>query len=200
MFSKTVRCCLLYYYYCHSFRQLYKMDNRTLEKFDELLLQDGKFKTDQFEYQWYFEQLCLVNGVSGTQPEEVNERFEEIWSEVQKETVQKKQKSEVEKVIQFRLKSLLSLPFIEEKEKKHNYMKCLVNFLQSPSLVAVTEEEDDHVLHFKSREALFHRLKKHCNIYTEASLKKLEQRAAFRLLPGRPDYKLLGRCHFSYFT
>ena len=29
------------------------MDNRTLEKFDELLLQDGKFKTDQFEYQWY---------------------------------------------------------------------------------------------------------------------------------------------------
>ena len=56
------------------------MDNRTLEKFDELLLQDGKFKADQFEYQWYFEQLCLVNGVSGTQPKEVNERFEEIWS------------------------------------------------------------------------------------------------------------------------
>ena len=150
------------------------------EKFAKLIMKEGDLKlSNMFKYELYFEQFYLESN-STLVSEETIEQFEEIYKEEQikdQRTVLK-------------LKTLLSLQFVREKDS--SYSKCLSNFLQTDSLVDIVEEEEDISLIYRSRKELFHLLRVHCRIETESALKKLRQRAAFKLGPGDVDYKVLG--------
>ena len=152
------------------------------EKFAELVRKEDLEVSNMFQYELDFEQLYLED-LSTSVSEESIAKFEEIYRREQvkdKRTVLK-------------LKTLLSLQFVNESSVGSSYGKCLRNFLQSESLVDIVEEEDISLI-YRSKEELFQLLRYHCRIETEFALKKLRQRAGFKLSPGDVDYKVLGLC------
>ena len=152
------------------------------EKFAELMrMEEEDLKhCNMFKYELYFEQLCLED--DSLVSEESIAKFEEIY----------RREENKDKRTVLKLKTLLSLQFVRENCVGSSYVKCLRNFLQTDSLVDIVEQEEDIGLIFRSREELFKLLRYHCRIETESALKKLRQRAAFRLSPGEVEYKVLG--------
>ena len=154
------------------------------------------------DYILKFEELCFVNGInSSVSHPEVGSVTTQEFSLKGLETNTEKLRSsasgrqnlvENDKVA-LRMKTLLSLKFLNETKFSCNYTNCLVDFLNSPSLVEVVQEPEDVVLYFKSRQSLLLRLSRHCGINSEAQLRKLEQRAAFKLLPNEDEYEILGK-------
>ena len=139
---------------------------------------------NMFKYELCFEQLCLEDNFLVS--EEAIVKFEEIY----------RREQTMDKRTVLKLKTLLSLKFVQENSVGSSYTKCLRNFLQTDSLVEIVEEEGgDYInLIFRSKEELFQLLWRHCRIETESQLKKLRQRAGFKLPPGDVEYKVLGQC------
>ena len=152
------------------------------KKFAELIMKEEDLKkhSNMLKYELYFEQLCLED--DSLVSEESIVKFEEIY----------RGEEEKDKRTVLKLKTLLSLQFVRENSVGSSYVKCLRNFMQTDSLVDIVEEEKDISLIFRSRVELFKLLRQHCYIETESALKKLRQRAAFKLSPGDVEYKVVG--------
>ena len=148
------------------------------EKFAELIMKEDLKLSNMFQYELDFEQLYLEDN-SASVSEETIEQFEEIYTREQRTVL--------------KLKTLLSLQFVQEDCAGSSYVKCLRNFLQTDSLVDIVEEEEEDIrLIYRSKEELFKLLRSHCRIGTKSALQKLRQRAAFKLSPREVEYKVLG--------
>ena len=154
------------------------------EKFAELIMKEDLKLSNMFQYELDFEQFYLEENSSSVS-EETIEQFEEIY---RREQIKDKRTA-------LKLKTLLSLQFVQEDCVGSSYVKCLRNFLQTDSLVDIVEEEGGDIsLIYKSKEELFRELRRHCQIETKSALQKLRQRAAFKLSPRDVEYKVLGQC------
>ena len=154
------------------------------EKFAELIMKEDLKLSNMFQYELDFEQFYLEENSSSVS-EETIEQFEEIY---RREQIKDKRTA-------LKLKTLLSLQFVQEDCVGSSYVKCLRNFLQTDSLVDIVEEEGGDIsLIYKSKEELFRELRRHCRIETKSALQRLRQRAAFKLSPRDVEYKVLGQC------